>query len=197
MSEKEFIDYYEMLQLSSNADVDTVERVFRHLAKKYHPDHAPSSDADRFRLILEAYQTLSNPETRAGYDVRYQEYWNHKWHLAAEASDGSAFMEDRVTREGLLSLLYVQRRRHMNNPGMGEYEIARLLAKPLELVEFHVWYLKAKGWIERIDTGQLAISAAGVDEVEKNRLRLSGDHLLTAPEISTESVANEMVRTSP
>jgi hypothetical protein len=69
----------------------------------------------------------------------------------------------------------------MNNPGIGEYEVARLLCKPIELVEFHVWYLKAKGWVERMDSGQLAISALGVDEVEKKRLRLTIDGLLPAP----------------
>ncbi len=75
--------------------------------------------------------------------------------------------DDLETRESLLSLLYIQRRRSMNNPGIGEYEVARLLCKPIELVEFHLWYLKAKGWVERMDSGQLAISARGVDEVEK------------------------------
>jgi hypothetical protein len=132
-------------------------------------------------LILNAYQTLTNPENRAGYDVKYQEYWNHKWRLASEASDGTAIGEDLETRESLLSLLYIQRRRSMNNPGIGEYEVARLLCKPIELVEFHLWYLKAKGWVERMDSGQLAISARGVDEVEKKRLRLTIDALLPAP----------------
>jgi len=37
VSKTGFIDYYELLQLSSNADSDTIERVFRHLAKKLHP----------------------------------------------------------------------------------------------------------------------------------------------------------------
>jgi hypothetical protein len=62
---------------------------------------------------------------------------------------------------------------------MSDYDMARLLGKPFELVEFHVWYLKAKGWIERLDTGQLAISAAGVDQVEQGQLRLRKDYLLT------------------
>jgi len=74
MSEKGFIDYYEAMQVSSNADIDTIERVYRHLAKKFHPDNTQSGDADRFELILSAYKTLSNPEKRAGYDVKYQEY---------------------------------------------------------------------------------------------------------------------------
>ena len=120
MRAKEFVDYYELLQLSPNADTDTIERMFRHLAKKTHPDSTEFADTDRFQQIVEAHQTLSDPETRAGYDVKYQDYWNRKWRLASEASDMSAFGNDQVTRERLLSLLYVQRRRNMNNPGLGE-----------------------------------------------------------------------------
>jgi len=47
-------------------------------------------------------------------------------------------------------------------------------------MEFHLWYLKAKGWVERLDTGQLAITALGVDHVEEGRLRLRKDRLLAA-----------------
>ena len=186
VSETGFVDYYELLQLSSNADVDTIERVFRHLAKKFHPDNTESADNDRFRLLIEAHRTLADPETCAGYDVKYQDYWNRKWRLASEASDGTAFGNDRETRERLLSLFYVQRRRNMKSPGLGEYEVAHLIRMPLELVEFHVWYLKAKGWVERLETGQLAISALGVDEVEQGRLRLRHDRLLTAHGVAPE-----------
>jgi hypothetical protein len=80
----------------------------------------------------------------------------------------------------MLSLFYVQRRRNMNTPGLGEYEVARLLRTPIELVEFHIWYLRAKGWIERLDNGMLAISALGVDQVEEGQLRLGHDRLLEA-----------------
>jgi curved DNA-binding protein CbpA len=182
MDNTDFIDYYELLQLSSNADSDTIERVFRHLAKKLHPDNKESADPGRFQQIVEAHRTLSDPEIRAGYDVKYQDYWNRKWKLASEASDGTAFGDDREIREILLSMLYIQRRRSMNKPGLGDYEMARLIGKPFELVDFHLWYLKSKGWVERLDTGQLAISALGVDQVEQSRLRLGKDRLLTAPE---------------
>jgi hypothetical protein len=186
VSETGFVDYYELLQLSSNADADTIDRVFRHLAKKFHPDNTDSADSDKFRLLLEAHRTLADPEARAGYDVKYQDYWNHKWRLASEAGDGTAFDNDRETRESLLSLMYVQRRRDMKSPGLGDYEMAHLLRMPIELVEFHVWYLKAKGWVERLETGQLAISALGVDEIEQGRLRLRHDRLLTAPGVAPE-----------
>lgn len=186
MSANEFVDYYELLQLSPNADTDTIDRVYRHLAKKSHPDSTEFASYDLFQQIVEAHRTLSDPETRAGYDARYQDYWNRKWRLASEASNRSAFSDDHVTRESLLSLLYVQRRRNMKSPGLGEHEVSRLLSTPPELVDFHFWYLRAKGWVERLQTGHLAITAAGVDQVEQSKLRLSPDHLLEAHDSAGE-----------
>ena len=57
----------------------------------------------------------------------------------------------------------------MKSPGLGEVEISRLLNTPLELVDFHLWYIRTKGWVERLDTGHLAITALGVDQVEQSR----------------------------
>lgn len=179
MTDEAFVDYYDLLQLSPNADEDTIHRVFRHLAKKCHPDLKEGRDPDRFRRLVRAHATLTDAEARAAYDAKYQDYWNRRWRVASEASEGSAFAEDRDTREKLLSLLYVQRRRDMRSPGLGEYEMARLLRIPVELVEFHVWYLREKGWVQRVESGQLAISANGVDSVEQSRLRLPPDRLLT------------------
>ncbi len=186
MDTKEFVDYYELLQVSPNADADTIERMFRHLAKKTHPDSTESPDNDRFQLIVEAHRTLADPVTRAGYDVKYHDYWNRKWRLASEAGDTSSFAEDKVTRERLLSLLYVQRRRNLDDPGLGELTIARLLHTPREFIAFHLWYLKAKGWVERLQTGHLAITSEGVDQVEQGRLRIMPDHLLEAHYPSSE-----------
>jgi hypothetical protein len=181
MGTNEFIDYYELLQLSPNADAETVERIFRHLAKKFHPDNSDFADNQRFHQIVEAHKTLADPEARAGYDVKYQHYWNRKWRLAAEASDSATLGDDMAIRERLLSLLYVQRRRNMKSPGLGEHEMARLLRTPPELVEFHVWYLKSKGWVERLETGHLAITAHGVDQAEQNRLVLNPERMIAAP----------------
>jgi curved DNA-binding protein CbpA len=173
-----FVDYYELMQVSPNADVDIIQRIFRHLAKKCHPDHQ-QGDPERFRVLVEAHDTLTNPERRAAYDVKHQAFWEAKWKLAADASHGRGFSDDKGVRERMLSLYYVQRRSKMQNPGLGEMEVARLMRVPVELVEFHIWYLREKGWIERLDNGLLAITAPGVDEVEKERLRLAPDRLLT------------------
>jgi hypothetical protein len=180
VTEEPFVDYYDLLQLSPNADEDTIDRVFRHLAKKCHPDIGEASDETRFRRLTRARTVLGDPETRAGYDAKYQEYWNRKWKLASEATQGSAFAQDTATRQSILSLLYVQRRTEMRMPGLGEYEISRLLRTPVEMVEFHLWYLREKGLVYRLDMGQLAITALGVDRIERDQLRIRDDRLLSS-----------------
>ena len=194
MSEQDFVDYYELLQLSSGADSETIERVFHYFAKKFHPDNKDTGDTDRFRLIVEAYRALTDPETRAAYDVKYHEYWNRRWGIVSEASkwsaseptNGTDFTDDGKHRGNILSILYLQRRHNMKRPGLGDYELARLLRIPIELVEFHLWYLRAKGWVERLDTGQLAITATGVDQVEQTQTQSRNDHMLHAGRILPE-----------
>jgi hypothetical protein len=48
-----FVDYYELLQVSPNADEETIQRVFRHLAKKHHPDASTQGDPEHFNRLLE------------------------------------------------------------------------------------------------------------------------------------------------
>ena len=61
---------------------------------------------------------------------------------------------------------------------MGDMELARLVGSPLEHLEFHLWYLKEKGWVQRLDTGHEAITAQGVDEVERQRTRAAPARLI-------------------
>jgi curved DNA-binding protein CbpA len=143
-----FFDYYDLMQISPSADLDTIQHVFRYLAKKWHPDYR-KGDPEQFKLLVEGHKTLTNTERRAAYDLRYQRFWENKWNLAAEASDGQSIVDDSEVRTSLLSLYYVQRRSKMNDPGLGEMEVARLMRIPVHLIEFHIWYLKEKGWIQR------------------------------------------------
>jgi curved DNA-binding protein CbpA len=175
-----FEDFYELLQVSPNADDDTIQRVFRHLAKKHHPDASEQSDSQHFNRLLDAYRTLTDVQARAAYDVRYQRHWDQNWKVASEAKTSPDSADDVVIRERLLSLLYVQRRRHMRHPGLGELEIARLMDLPAEHLSFQLWYLREKGWVARLDTGYLAITAEGVDQVEASRLRLDPERLIEA-----------------
>lgn len=178
-----FVDYYELLQVSPNADEDTIQRVFRHLAKKHHPDASDQANPEPFNRLLEAYRTLTDVTLRAAYDVRYKRHWEETWRVGAEAAtvdvaDGG--IDDSAIRHRVLSLLYVQRRRHMRQPGLGEHEVSRLIDLPAEHVAFHLWYLREKGWLQRLDTGYLAITAVGVDQIEHDHVRLAPDRLIAA-----------------
>ena len=48
MSEPRTPDHYETLQVSANAEIDTIHRIYRLLAQRFHPDNQESGNADRF-----------------------------------------------------------------------------------------------------------------------------------------------------
>jgi curved DNA-binding protein len=62
-------DFYEDLGVSRNATPDEIQRAYRKLARQYHPDVNKDPGAEeRFKDISEAYDVLSDPETRTKYD---------------------------------------------------------------------------------------------------------------------------------
>src|SRR6185437_4287022 len=60
-----FVDHYETLQISPNADAETIRRVYRLQAQRFHPDNLETGNAEMFRRISEAYEILIDPERRA------------------------------------------------------------------------------------------------------------------------------------
>lgn len=64
-------DYYETLGVSHDAQPDQIKKAYRELALKYHPDRNPDNPAaeEQFKLINEAYSTLSDPEKKSRYDL--------------------------------------------------------------------------------------------------------------------------------
>jgi curved DNA-binding protein len=65
----DFKDYYKIMGLARDASQDEIRRVYRRLARKYHPDVSKEANAEeRFKELQEAYEVLKDPEKRAAYD---------------------------------------------------------------------------------------------------------------------------------
>ena len=189
MIQQILIDYYDVLQLSPNAEQETIEKVYRLLTKKYHPDNNGNGNGngDKLRAIIEAYRVLSDSEKRAAYDAKYPGR-----RLPQDSSydmdlDYDVGKSDRRLQQGILSLLYVARRRDPLHAGVGSFELERLLGAQEKHLEFHIWYLKEKGWIARIDTGEYVITANGVDAVVEGDLSIGKDRLLPQGAFDTKS----------
>ena len=69
-------NYYEILGVGIQATEEEMKRAYRDLAKRYHPDIHKGNPGyeEKFKLISEAYTTLSNPEKRKKYDLKYGYY---------------------------------------------------------------------------------------------------------------------------
>jgi curved DNA-binding protein len=191
LSQRPFVDFYETLQLSPNASSETLERVYRLLAKRYHPDNQLTGDADKFANIQQAFQTLSDPAQRAQYDVRYDEQRGEQWKVFDQKSAGDGRDNDKRVFHALLSLLYIARRRDPRRGGLGEMNLEKMLGIPHEHLDFPLWYLKERGWIERLDNGQLAITVDGIDKMSGMELALPADRLLPPPRTATPGEEDE------
>jgi len=162
-------DYYEILQISVNAEPDTIHRVYRLLAQRFHPDNLETGNAERFRQIHDAYGVLSDPERRAQYDIVHERVQKDRWRLVStgEQSETDFEFED-VVRLTVLEALYTRRRLEPGEPGLYDIELEQLIGRPRESLEFTTWYLGQRQLVTRTDSSRLTITAAGVDYLEQH-----------------------------
>jgi len=163
---QEFTDYYELLQVSPNAELDTIQRVFRLLAQRFHPDNTETGNEPLFQQMLKAYQTLSDPVSRAAYDAQHRAQVKLNWKIFDQTSEVSTQQDERKKREGVLAVLYRKRQFNPDVAGMNLREIEDLIGIPREHLEFTIWYLKERGDIKIGDNGRFMISIKGVESYE-------------------------------
>jgi curved DNA-binding protein CbpA len=161
------IDYYEVLQVSDTAEPETINRVYRIFAQRYHPDNQETGNDARFREITEAYQILSNPEKRAQYDAVSQKRRKDRWRLVVEgAQSENNFELEQVVRLTVLEALYTKRRVEPQNPGIYLRELERMIGRPREHLEFTIWYLNQKKLINT-DDSRMYLTADGAEYLEE------------------------------
>ena len=153
--------YYEILELSAQANQDTIERMFRYLATKFHPDSG--GDKEKFSSLVKAFEILRDPTTRATYDAKLEQQQQENKVLAEHARQAGP---DAAVRQELLALFYTRRRQAVGSPGIGSMTIEKEMNLSTEMLNFHLWFFREKGWIKREEDGGLSITAEGVERVE-------------------------------
>lgn len=86
-------DLYQVLGVRRDASKDEIQKSYRKLARKYHPDMNPDNAEakDRFKRVQEAYDVLSDPEKRSAYDQYgsdFEKIRNGGWHPGAGGGAG-------------------------------------------------------------------------------------------------------------
>jgi curved DNA-binding protein CbpA len=162
-------DYYEILQISSNAEPETIHRVYRLLAQRFHPDNRETGSEERFRELSEAYQVLGDPERRARYDVVHGKIRQERWRFVSTGNQAeNDFETENLVRLTVLEVLYTRRRTDPYNPGMSSLDMESLTGIAREHLEFTYWYLIQKKFISRGDSSMLTITAEGAEHLEGN-----------------------------
>jgi curved DNA-binding protein len=193
MAENEFVDYYELLQISPNAEMETIHRVFKMLATRYHPDNPETGDVDRFLLLNQAYEALTDPTRRSEFDTHYAEH-KLKPIEVFETKDFEIGVDGESNRRmGILCLLYNRRRSDPDDPGLSLLEFETMMSFAREHLLFTMWYLKEHDLVRMDEKSDYVITGHGVDFVENNlpQNRLMYRLLKAAESGSSRTVARE------
>jgi curved DNA-binding protein CbpA len=168
MPEQQFVDYYELMQISPGADRDTIQRVYRILAARYHPDNPETGDVEKFLLLKRAHDILLQSGARAAYNVAREQH-NQKPISVFSMKDFAVGIDGEANRRlGVLCLLYSQRRTAPDAPGYSVLDLESAMSFAREHLMFTLWYLIEKDHVRRDEQSNYVITAEGVDYVESN-----------------------------
>lgn len=165
----DFVDYYELMQISPNAEMATVQRVYRMLASRFHPDNPETGDTDKFVLLQKAYEVLSDADERARYNEKLQQHAAKPLPVFETKDFVSGIDSEMNRRLGALCLFYNRRKSNPDFPGLSLLDLEGKMGLPREHLEFTIWYLREKGFVRRDEVNNdIMITSEGVDFVESN-----------------------------
>lgn len=160
-----FVDYYKVLGVNPGCSFRSLETAYHTLAKLNHPDHSEDADVGKLTAVINAYKVLKDHAKRVEYDRLYARMTGYVFTIESDLHEERAAVSDADAHARVLQLLYQKRRDSAQDAGVGHFTLQELLGCSNELFEFHVWYLREKGFILTTDQGTLAITIAGVDHV--------------------------------
>lgn len=186
---------YQLLHVDRDAHTTIIRYAYRFLAAMYHPDNGETGDAERFRIITDAWKTLSDDGKRAAYDMSLGQ---------REQSEGAAphrpqvkvneFGRDSMPhlpktglswneielRIAILQIMLAARKKKPREGGVSMKMIIDILGTDVIEGEFALWYLREKKYIE---TGERVFMITGlgldylVDQLSKTQILDGGSTL--------------------
>jgi curved DNA-binding protein len=168
-SKADFVDYYDLMQISPKAELETIKRVYKLLVSRLHPDNTVTGDAEKFLLLRRAFETLSDPQRRSAFD---QERHAQERKALPPPIDPAEFAKgvdvELGRRVAILTLLYRQRQTDPDRQGLSLLELEQMIKCPSESVTFTTWYLQNKNYLGSADNSDFVITPAGIDYLEAN-----------------------------
>ncbi|MDR3617546.1 MAG: J domain-containing protein [Candidatus Obscuribacterales bacterium] len=168
------LSLYQLLQVDRDSHVTIIRYAYRFLAAMYHPDNGETGDAEKFRIITDAWKTLSDESRRQAYDMtlnmkdqakgqaqhKPQAPINEfgKQSMPVLPKTGVSYNEVEM-RLAILQLMLQARKKKPRDGGVSIGMMMDILNVGLTEAEFALWYLRERGFIE---TGERVFMITGI-----------------------------------
>ena len=134
--------------------------------------YAPKDGIERARAFFK------DTGKRSQYDVVYNQVVGPQQSYPTNGNGADTVGQDVDIQDKLLSVFYNKRRHNIRDPGVPEMELERIFGCKIEALEFHLWYLKEKRWVERLENGMLSVTVEGIDHINSEHHRRKTTMLL-------------------
>lgn len=189
MSATEFVDYYDFLMVSPQADKAMLEWAVRLMLTRYGPKTPETADAEKYETTKAAYRALVDSAKREEYDKLWVKHKGQpgpaeagkrerrnspsragqppleKIQVELEATEDDVRLQVRM-RQAVLSALYDVLITNPRNIELGRAEVAKAIHCRIDDLEFPIWFLRERGLIKTSNAGDYSITSDGVQWVE-------------------------------
>ena len=174
-------DHYQVLQVSRQADTDTIRRVFHILAQRYHPDNRETGNRKGSARLSKRTPSCAIPRNARLTNVFLHGKDKGGFKIFDTLENSEGVRAEIRKREGILRLLYGKRLTDPHKPAMRAREFTEMLACPLEHLEFALWMLREQRLIIRSDNNHFEITWQGVQAFEAEQGNYAKKSLIALP----------------
>lgn len=162
-------DHYFVLGIDPKSDSETIQKAYAKLAEVYNPKNRETGDAEKFEALNLAYEVLSDPELRTGFDQLKGVGGKQDNPKFSGAGFFEALGRESLLRSAILCILFDRRRTKPLTPGLSMRQLENMLETTSDELSSALWYLKQRLLVRNDDKSNLLISVEGVDFLENKQ----------------------------